>query len=81
MTSIEDARTKILKGICKPMDVNNVVNNEPKPMALKQRDLKQAINVINRNFHNSLDKQEVIKKKTSIAKTNYQILLCDGHLI
>ena len=72
--------TKILEGILKPMDVDNVDNNEPKLMALKQRDLKQAIDVIDRNFCNSLDKQEAIKKETPTAKTNYQILLCDKAL-
>ncbi|PKC53681.1 hypothetical protein RhiirA1_543118 [Rhizophagus irregularis] len=69
---------KILEGIHKKMDVDNVDNNKPKPMALKQRDLKQAIDVIDRNFCNSLDKQEPIKKETPRAKTNYRILLCGG---
>ncbi|CAB5382550.1 unnamed protein product [Rhizophagus irregularis] len=78
VTSIEDAMKKILEGIHKKMDVDNVDNNKPKPMALKQRDLKQAIDVIDRNFCNSLDKQEPIKKETPRAKTNYRILLCGG---
>ncbi|GBC33571.2 uncharacterized protein OCT59_007697 [Rhizophagus irregularis] len=78
VTSIEDAMKKILKGIHKQMNVDNVDNNKSKSMALKQRDLKQAIDVIDRNFCNSLDKQETIKKETSIAKTNYRILLCGG---
>ncbi|CAB5364583.1 unnamed protein product [Rhizophagus irregularis] len=69
---------KILEGIHEQMDVDNVDNNKPKPMALKQRDLKQAIDVIDRNFCNSLDKQEAIKKETPTAKTNYRILLCGG---
>ncbi|PKB94397.1 hypothetical protein RhiirA5_479173, partial [Rhizophagus irregularis] len=77
-TSIEDAMKKILEGIHKKMDVDNVDNNKPKPMALKQRDLKQAIDVIDRNFCNSLDKQKAIKKETPTAKTNYRILLCGG---
>ncbi|RGB43949.1 hypothetical protein C1646_679538, partial [Rhizophagus diaphanus] len=68
VTSIEDAMKKILEGIHESMDVDNVDNNEPKPMALKQRDLKQAIDVIDRNFCNSLDKQEAIKKKNSHGK-------------
>ena len=54
MTSIEDAMTKILEGISVPMAVDNVDNNKPKSMALKQRDLKQAIDVIDRNFYNFL---------------------------
>ncbi|GBC17865.2 hypothetical protein GLOIN_2v1729495 [Rhizophagus irregularis DAOM 181602=DAOM 197198] len=78
VTSIEDAMKKILEGIHKQMDVDNVDNNKPKPMALKQRDLKQAIDVIDRNFCNSLDKQKAIKKETPTAKTNYRILLCGG---
>ncbi|GBC22477.2 hypothetical protein GLOIN_2v1729495 [Rhizophagus irregularis DAOM 181602=DAOM 197198] len=78
VTSIEDAMKKILEGIHEQMDVDNVDNNKPKPMALKQRDLKQAIDVIDRNFCNSLDKQEAIKKETPTAKTNYRILLCGG---
>ena len=78
VTSIEDAMTKILEGILVPMAVDNVDNNEPKSMALKQRDLKQAIDVIDRNFCNSLDKKRAIKKVTPTAKTNYQILLCGG---
>ncbi|CAB5104331.1 unnamed protein product [Rhizophagus irregularis] len=78
VTSIEDAMKKILEGIHEQMDVDNVDNNKPKPMALKQRDLKQAIDVIDRNFCNSLDKQKAIKKETPTAKTNYRILLCGG---
>ncbi|GET63916.1 hypothetical protein GLOIN_2v1729495 [Rhizophagus irregularis DAOM 181602=DAOM 197198] len=78
VTLIEDAIKKILEGIHKKMDVDNVGNNKPKPMTLKQRDLKQAIDVIDRNFCNSLDKQEPIKKETPMAKTNYRILLCGG---
>ncbi|UZO08772.1 uncharacterized protein OCT59_029023 [Rhizophagus irregularis] len=78
VTSIEDAMKKILEGIHKQMNVDNVDNNKPKPMALKQRDLKQAIDVIDRNFCNSLDKKEAIKKETPTAKTNYRILLCGG---
>ena len=73
MTSIEDAMKKILEGIHESMAVDNVDNNKPKPMALKQRDLKQAIDVIDWNFCNSLDQQE-----TPTAKTNYRILLCGG---
>ncbi|CAB5190691.1 unnamed protein product [Rhizophagus irregularis] len=48
VTSIEDAMKKILEGIHKQMDVDNVDNNKPKPMALKQRDLKQAIDKLPR---------------------------------
>jgi hypothetical protein len=61
-----------------PIDVDNVDNNEPKSMTLKQRDLKQSIDVIDGNFCNSLDKQIAIKKTNPTAKTNYQILLCGG---
>ncbi|CAB4495511.1 unnamed protein product [Rhizophagus irregularis] len=39
VTSIEDAMKKILEGIHKQMDVDNVDNNKPKPMALKQHKL------------------------------------------
>jgi hypothetical protein len=66
---------KILEGILVPMDVDN---EEPKSMALKQRDLKQAIDVIDRNFCNSLNKRKAKKRETPTAKTNYRILLCGG---
>ena len=78
MTSIEDAMKKILEGILVPMAVDDVDNNEPKSMVLKQRDFKQAIDVIDRNFCNSLVKQKAEKKETPTAKTNYRILLCGG---
>ncbi|GES96875.1 hypothetical protein GLOIN_2v1729495 [Rhizophagus clarus] len=74
-TSIEDAMKKILEGIHESMAVGV---DEPKSMALKQRDFKQAIDVIDRNFCNSLVKQKTEKKATPTAKTNYRILLCGG---
>ena len=75
MTSIEDAMKKILEGIYESMALDV---DEPKPMALKQRDFKQAIDVIYKNFCNSLVKQKTEKKVTPTAKTNYRILLCGG---
>jgi hypothetical protein len=75
VTSIEDAMKKILEGIHKSMAADV---DEPKSMALKQRDFKQAIDVIDKNFCNSLVKQKAEKKATPTAKTNYRILLCGG---
>jgi hypothetical protein len=66
---------KILEGIHESMAVDV---DEPKSMALKQRDFKQAIDVIDKNFCNSLVQQKAEKKVTPTAKTNYQILLCGG---
>jgi uncharacterized Rossmann fold enzyme len=78
VTSIEDAMKKILEGI----RVHSKDVDKPKSMkssmALKQRDFEQAIDVIDKNFCNSLDKQEAKKEVTPMAKTNYQILLCGG---
>ncbi|GBC04810.1 hypothetical protein RclHR1_05890011 [Rhizophagus clarus] len=74
-TSIEDAMKKILEGIHESMAVDV---DEPKSMALKQRDFKQAIDVIDKYFRNSLVKQKAGKKATPTAKTNYRILLCGG---
>jgi hypothetical protein len=75
VTSIKDAMKKILEGIHESMAVDV---DEPKSMALKQRDFKQAIDVIDKNFCNSLVQQKAEKKVTPTAKTNYQILLCGG---
>jgi len=72
VTSIEDIMKKILKRILELIDVDNVDDdNELKFITLKQCNFKQAIDVIDKNFCNSLDKQKAEKKKTFTAKTNY----------
>jgi hypothetical protein len=75
VTSIEDAMKRILEGIHESMAVDV---DEPKSLTLKQRDFKQAIDVIDKNFYNSLVKLKPEKKATPTAKTNYRILLCGG---